>query len=43
METATLMDECSEIDMKINSEEYLEEFRVTRSFVLLKRKILKNI
>lgn len=28
MDTATLMDECREIDMKIVSEEYLEEFRV---------------
>ena len=28
METATLMDECREIDMKIDSQEYLEEFRV---------------
>ena len=29
MDTATLMDECREIDMKIDSDEYLEEFRVT--------------
>lgn len=31
MDTATLMDECREIDMKIVSEEYLEEFRVNIS------------
>jgi hypothetical protein len=28
MDTATLMDECREIDIKIDSDEYLEEFRV---------------
>jgi hypothetical protein len=28
MDTASLMDECREIDMKIESDEYLEEFRV---------------
>jgi hypothetical protein len=28
MDTATLMDECREIDMKIDTDEYLEEFRV---------------
>lgn len=28
MDTATLMDECREIDMKIESQEYFEEFRV---------------
>lgn len=28
MDTATLMDECREIDIKIDSQEYLEEFRV---------------
>lgn len=29
MDTATLMDECREIDTKIDSQEYLEEFRVS--------------
>lgn len=28
MDTASLMDECQEIEMKIDTEEYLEEFRV---------------
>lgn len=28
MDTATLMDECQEIETKIETEEYLEEFRV---------------
>ncbi len=28
MDTTTLMDECQEIEMKIDSDEYLEEFRV---------------
>ncbi len=31
MDTATLMDECREIDIKIDSDEYLEEFRVNSS------------
>ncbi|CAF0725358.1 unnamed protein product [Adineta ricciae] len=31
METATLMDECREIDMKIDSQEYLEEFRALKT------------
>lgn len=29
MDTASLMDECREIDTKIDSDEYLEEFRVS--------------
>lgn len=28
MDTASLMDECREIDVKLDSQEYLEEFRV---------------
>jgi len=35
MDTATLMDECREIDIKIDSDEYLEEFRVNISFYYL--------
>ncbi|CAF3479645.1 unnamed protein product [Adineta steineri] len=31
MDTATLMDECSETDMKIDSQEYLEEFRALKT------------
>lgn len=34
MDTATLMEECREIDTKIDSDEYLEEFRVNISFSL---------
>jgi hypothetical protein len=33
MDTATLMDECRETDIKIDSDEYLEEFRV-KIFIL---------
>jgi hypothetical protein len=32
MDTASLMDECREIDVKIDTQEYLEEFRVKHSF-----------
>jgi hypothetical protein len=45
MDTATLMDECREIDIKIDSDEYLEEFRV-KIFILYylnKQKFLTNI
>lgn len=32
MDTTTLMDECREIGLKIDSDEYLEEFRVNNLF-----------
>jgi len=36
MDTETLMDECREIGLKIDSDEYLEEFRVNIDFILFK-------
>jgi hypothetical protein len=38
MDTATLMDECREISMKIDTDEYLEEFRVNISLPHSKEK-----
>ena len=38
MDTATLMDECREITMKIDSDEYLEEFRVNIFFYIIQKK-----
>jgi hypothetical protein len=38
MDTTTLMDECQEIEMKIDSDEYLEEFRVNIYFMSFKKK-----
>jgi len=38
MDTASLMDESREIEMKLDSNEYLEEFRVSLHLTILKIK-----
>ena len=44
MDTTTLMDECREVDVKIDSDEYLEEFRVNSFFHTINKQksIIKN-
>jgi hypothetical protein len=42
MDTATLMDECRELEIKIDTDEYLEEYRVNFVFVFYELKEKKK-